>query len=137
MLWSFNKKRHEIPDKILWIRWTQTDLLGLAWWEFLEVRHLLEAPERWAQKTITHKEHFGQTESRTKSCAFNSPHSFLVMKMSMLSVGWRYIYEAVRQSYCNIEKCLEVALTEFALGLGHGPRPPGPLKTQKEMLVCV
>lgn len=32
---------------------------------------------------------------------------------------------------------LEVALTEFALGLGHGPRPPGPLKTQEEMVRCV
>ncbi len=36
-----------------------------------------------------------------------------------------------------ILKWLEVALTEFALGLGQGPRPPGPLKTQEEMLVCV
>jgi len=76
-------------------------------------------------------------ESQTKSCACDLPHSFLVMKMSMLSVGRRDSYEAASQSYCNIEKCLEVALTEFALGLGHGPRPPGPLKTPEEMLACV
>lgn len=89
------------------------------------------------KRLLTKKTFRTNTESRTKSCACDSPHSFLVMKMSMLSVGRRYSYEAVFQSYCNVEICLEVALTEFALGLGHGPRPPGPLKTQKEMLVCV
>lgn len=37
----------------------------------------------------------------------------------------------------GILKCLERSLTEFGFGFGQGPRPPGPLKTQEEALVCV